>query len=203
MARLTSLLLLLGLLGCSRARYETVTYPPRVDLTKHETIGVLQFSSPDQRELASMVTARFMEAARTDQGLVRMITLSSEATRPDAARIRELAKQYGLKTIVIGDLRLSKVRPSVSVSESLSSASVTGAIDATLAVEMIETDTGASLWSASGRARATLGGVHVDGLKNVGFGGVGKDSVYAGMVDNLVSQVTRDMHSSWERRRVE
>ena len=192
---------LIGLAGCAGARYETVTYPPRIDLTKHELIGVVEFASPDQRELASVVTARFMEEARSDQGTVRMITIH-EPKRPDVARMRELAAQHGLRTIVLGDLRVSKVRPSVAVSDSLSSASVSGSVEATLAVEMIEPGTGASLWSATGRTREEIGAVSVQGWKSVGFGGVGKDSAYAGMVDALVSQVTRDMHGSWERRRV-
>ena len=195
-------ILLLGLAGCSAARYETVTYPPRVDLAKHEMIGVVEFSSPDARELAAVVTARFMESARSDQGTVRMITIH-EPSRPDAARLKQLAAEHHLQTIVLGDLRVSKVKPTVAVSDSLSSASVSGSVEATLSVEMIEAETGASLWNASGRTREEIGAVSVSGWKNVGFGGVGKDSAYAGMVDTLVSQVTRDMHSTWERRRVE
>ena len=204
MNRLTSVVLCsvsMALAACSAARYETVTYPPRVDLTKHELIGVIEFASPDQRDLAPLVTSRFIESARSDQGMVRIVTLR-EGARPDAARMRELAKQHGLRTLVVGDLRVSKVRPSVSVSESLSSASVSGSIEATLAVEMFEPETGASVWSASGRTRETVGGVTMNGVKDISFGGTGKESAYAGMLDALVSQVTRDMHGTWERRRV-
>ncbi len=205
MARVTSALLCLGaLLGtaaCAGARYETVTYPPRVDLRSHELIGVIEFASPDQRDLGSVVTARFMESARSDQGVVRMVTLRSEGRRPDAARLRQLAAEHGLRTILVGDLRVSRVRPSVSVSEALSSASVSGAVEATLTVEMIEPESGASLWSASGRTRESVGGVSVQG-KTVDFGGVDPKAAYGGMVDTLVQQVTRDLHGSWERRRV-
>jgi hypothetical protein len=206
MTRVTSTLLCLGaLLGtaaCAGARYETVTYPPRVDLRPHELIGVIEFSSPDQRDLGAMITARFMESARSDQGVVRMVTLRSEGRRPDAARLRQLAAEHGLRTIVVGDLRVSNVRPSVSVSESLSSASVSGAIEATLTVEMIEPETGASLWSASGRTRESVGGLSIQGVKNVDFGAVDPKAAYGAMVDTLVQQVTRDLHGSWERRRV-
>lgn len=203
--RVSALLILtsaLSLAGCAATRYETITYPPRVDLKQHEMIGVVEFSSPDQKELASMVTARFMEAARSEQGMVRMVSLHVDGPRPDAARLRELAHEHGLQTIVLGDLRVSKVKPTVSVSDSLSSANVSGAIEATLAVEILEPSTGASLWSASGRTRETIGAVSVQGVKNVSFGGVRPDAAYAEMVDNLVAQVTRDMHSTWERRRV-
>jgi len=207
MVRLTSALLCLAALvvtaGCAgAARYETVTYPPRVDLTPHQLIGVVEFASPDERELAPMVTARFVESARSDQGLVRMVFLQSEGQRPDAARLRQLAAEHGLRTILVGDLRVSRVRPTMSVSDSLSSASVSGAIEATLTVEMIEAETGASLWSASGRAHETVGGVTVQGAKHVDFGAVDPRATYNEMVDTLVNQVTRDLRGSWERRRV-
>lgn len=205
MARLKALLslsVLLGIVGCAGARYETVTYPPRIDLSRHELIGVIQFSSPDERELASVVTARFMESARSDQGVVRMVPLRAEGRRPDAARLRQLASEHGLRTIVVGDLRVSEVRPNVSLSSSLSSASVSGTIEATLTVEMIEPATGASLWSASGSTRETLGSLRVHGVKHVEVDAAAPDTAYTAMVDALVSQVTRDLRGSWERRRV-
>ena len=163
---------------------------------------MIQFSSPDERELASLITARFMESSRHDQGVVRMVPLGAEGRRPDAARLRQLASEHGLRTIVLGDLRVSEVRPSLSVSQSLSSASVSGTIEATLTVEMIEPATGASLWSASGRTRETLGSLRVQGVKNVDFDAAAPESAYTAMVDALVSQVTRDLRGSWERRRV-
>ncbi|HET9300452.1 MAG TPA: hypothetical protein VFO11_10935 [Candidatus Polarisedimenticolaceae bacterium] len=206
MARLTSALLclvaLLGTVACAGARYETVTYPPRVNLADHELIGVIEFASPDQKDLAPMVTARFVESARSDQGLVRMVFLQGEGRRPDAARLRQIAAEHGLRTILVGDLRVSRVRPSMSVSDTLTSASVTGSVEATLTVEMIEVDSGASLWSASGKAHETVGGVSVQGAKHVDFGAVDPRTAYNGMVDTLVNQVTRDLRGSWERRRV-
>jgi hypothetical protein len=198
--RLLPIAAMLAIAGCA-ARYETITYPPRLDLSKHQTIGVVEFSSPDQKELASIVTSRFMESARSDQGLIRMITLHGGAARPTPDQLRALAKEHDLQTIVLGDLRVSKIRPSVSVAD-LTSASVSGAVEATLAVEIVDA-TGASLWSATGRTRETIGGVNVHDLKHVDFGGVRPDAAYTEMVDQLVGQVTRDMHSTWERRRVD
>ena len=193
---------LLALMGCAGARYETITYPPRVDLSKLERIGVIEFSSPDQRELATIVTAKFMESARSEQGPIRMVTLRSEGRRPDAHRLRQLAEQHGLRTIVLGELRVSRVRPSVSVSESLSSASVSGDVEATLSVEMIEVESGASLWSASGRTRESVGGLSIQGVKSVRFDGAAPEAAYNGLVETLVTQVTRDMRATWERRRI-
>ena len=59
MARVRSALLCLGALlttACAGARYETVTYPPRVDLRPHEMIGIIEFDSPEQRDLGALVT---------------------------------------------------------------------------------------------------------------------------------------------------
>jgi len=193
---------LLAMTGCAAARYETITYPPRIDLTKHELIGVIEFSSPDEKGLAAVVTTRFTELARRDQGMVRMLALHAEGARPGPERVRELARANGLSSILVGELRISKVRPSVSLSETLSSGSVSASIEATLSVEMIEAATGASLWNASARSRGNLGNVHISGAKNVGFDAVGRESAYGALVDALVEQVTRDLQSSWERRRV-
>jgi hypothetical protein len=202
MSALLSVAVVLGIAGCAGARYRTVTYPPRIDLTKHELIGVIEFLSPDEKDLASVVTARFTELARRDQGVVRMISLPSDGTRPDPTRVRELAQELGLRTVLVGELRVSEVRPSVSISDSLSSGSLSAGVEATLAVEMIETETGASLWSATGRTRESLGDLRVHGVKSVDFGAVAPESAYAAMVDALVSQVTRDLQSTWERQRI-
>jgi hypothetical protein len=194
---------LLALAGCA-SRYQTITHPPRINLTQHELIGVVEFSSPEERKLAPMVTARFTEAARRDQGMVRMLGLQGERARPDTERVRELARKHGLRTIVVGELRLSDVQPSVSLSSSLSSGSLTATVEGVLSVEMIETETGASLWSASARSKECLGSVHVqgNGVRDVAIDAAGPDAAYAALVDRLVSQVTRDLQSTWERRRL-
>src|SRR5262245_52898683 len=154
---LLSLAAMISIASCA-ARYETITYPPRIDLSKHQTIGVIEFSSPDQKELSSIVTSRFMDSARSDQGLIRMVTLHGGATRPDAAQLRALAKEHNLSTIVLGDLRVSKIRPTVSMAD-ITSGAVSGAVEATLVVEIVEPSTGASLWSATGRTRENIGSV--------------------------------------------
>jgi hypothetical protein len=67
---------------------------------------------------------------------------------------------------------------------------------------MIETATGASLWNASARQRETLGNVNVQGIKSIDFNAADPEAAYAALIDALVAQVTRDLQSSWERRRV-
>jgi hypothetical protein len=202
MKQATGLIISLGLVLAATAcgpKYETVTYPPRIDLSRHELIGVIEFQSSEEGELASLATRRFTESARRDQGLVRVIWLDPEDERPDAKRIRELGREHGLHTIVVGQLTVSDVRPKVSISGSLSSGSLSASVEATLAVEMIETSTGASLWSASGEARKTLGNLSVFRDQSISFDAEDPESAYGVLINALVSQVTRDFHNTWQR----
>lgn len=186
-------LLVLGATGCGTHRQPTQTYrvPPRIDLTQHETIGIVDFEIASDKELGTMATRRFTESARRDQGLVRMIGFGSknEALRAD-----------GVRTILVGKLTVSNAKPNVRIDSSLRSGSVASLVNATLEVEMIETATGASIWSATARAQDSLGQVSLLGGGDVAFGANDSEQVYAGLIDNLVEQATRDFHESWERR---
>jgi hypothetical protein len=76
---------------------------------------------------------------------------------------------------------------------------VSAQVDATLDVQMIETATGASLWSGSGRATRTLGNVGVFGGRDFAFDAADPERAYGDLVDALVEQATRDFHATWER----
>ena len=78
-------LLFVAALGCGgrqRTPTQRVMVPPRVDLTEHDTIGVVQFDSSSKDELALLATRRFTESARQDQGLVRIIEFGTKSDAP-------------------------------------------------------------------------------------------------------------------------
>jgi hypothetical protein len=97
-----------------------------------------------------------------------------------------------------GTLTISKVKPAVSVAGMFRSGQVTANVDAVLEVQMIETETGASIWSRSASATRTLGGVSVFGGNNYAFDAADPDAAYGEMVDSLVSQVVSDFQGSWQ-----
>ncbi len=195
--------LLIVLSGCAakqRAQYTTVRIPPRIDLTQHEMIGVVEFESTNEGELGPLATRRFTESARRDQGLIRMVGLKPEAV--DRERARQLGSEHGVRTIIVGKLTVSKVRPSFSISRALSSGSVSGSVEATLDVEILEAATGASLWSASAQATKSVGNLHVFSDKTVAFDAEDPERAYGVLVDALVAQVTADFQATWQRQRV-
>ncbi len=210
MCRSRSSVVLLGLViawlvGC--AHHPAVLVPPRVDLAQHEMIGIIDFRSSSGDGLGALATRQFTEAARRDQGLVRMIDFgsSAEALRSvdadelDAEAFRALGRERGVRTILVGDLTISKTRPSVRIDADLRAGSVAAAIEATLAVRLIEAATGASIWSGSARASETVGQVSVLSGAGVSVGADDPERVYAALVDRLVEQATTDFHSHWTR----
>jgi hypothetical protein len=202
------LVLTLACWGCAATQQAPpVRVPPQIDLRERETIGVIRFASSAKGELGPMATRRFTEAARRDQGLVRIVDLGSQAQAlqtvgrdrlvPDA--LIALGRKHGVKTIVTGELAVSKVRPDVSIDAMFRSGSVTAQVDATLDVQMYEVDTGATLWNRSARATHSVGQVQVWGGKQFDFNAKNPEEAYGGLVDDLVAQVSRPFQVSWVR----
>jgi hypothetical protein len=178
-----------------------------MDLTQLEMIGVVEFSSTSEGELGSIATQRFTEAARRDQGLVRMMdfgassaalgTVGEDEWSPGA--FKALGKEHDVRTVLIGELTVSDVRPNISISAALESGSLTAQVDATLAVRLVETASGASIWSRSASATYSVGHVSVFGGGEIAFDATDPERAYGGLVDTLVQQVTRDFQVSWVR----
>ncbi|MHC4992446.1 MAG: hypothetical protein ACYTGC_15850 [Planctomycetota bacterium] len=199
------LLLLIVVSGC--ASRQTVMLPPRIDLTQHELIGVVEFDSSEEAELGTFATQRFTEEARRDQGLVRIVEVGSEdealasvgRNEMDSETYKALGRQHGVQTILLGRLTVSNVRPNVRIAN-LSSGTLSAQVDATLAVQLIETATGASLWSSSASATQNVGQLSVFEGGDVVFGAEDPERAYGDLVNVLVAQVTRDFRVTWERR---
>ena len=185
-----------------------VMVPPRIDLTQYEVVGVLEFAAASEGELGSYATRRFMEVARQDQGIVRMAALGSVAEaleavgrpRLDPAALRALGERHDVRTLITGTLEVSDVRPVIRITPGLVSSSVAADVDATLAVQMVEAATGASLWSGSARATRRVGHVRILSGREFLFDAADPDGAYADLVETLVYQVTRDFRASWVRR---
>ncbi|MGH7341420.1 MAG: hypothetical protein ACREKH_13100 [Candidatus Rokuibacteriota bacterium] len=198
-------LMLLGTASCNRRPVQTVMVPPLIDLKSHEIIGIVEFASTSRGKLGPLVTSRFTEWARRDQGLVRIVDVGSQdqalrsvgRDRWDAEAVRALGQKHGVQTILTGELTISNVRPDVRVSASLRSGEVSAMVDATLAVQMFESASGASIWSSSGRATQGVGHISVFGGKGFAFDAKNPEEAYGGLVDTLVDQVTSDFRASW------
>jgi len=199
----------IGAFGCGSGRTR-VMVPPRIDLKAHEVIGVVDFRCSSENELGPFATARFIDVARQDQGMVRIVKLGTEdealeavgQDRLDPAAFKALGEKYGVQTILTGDLVFSEVRPKVSIGHSLTHIGVAADVHATLAVQMVETASGASLWSRSAGTTERIGGASFS-KNSVGLAIDDPENAYQRLVNSLVYAITPEFRPTWEWRRVE
>jgi len=182
---------------------ETVRVPPRIDLKQLELIGLVEFESSADGELGPLTTRLFADAARQDQGLVRMVEIDRQALGSagdslDPETIRELERKHDLTTILTGVLTISKIRPRLSTD--LRSGTIEGQLEATLMVRMIEASTGASIWSASAKSTRKIGSLSLFSGGDLVFDAEDPEAAYGDLVGPLVEQVTRDFRVRWEYR---
>ncbi len=185
-----------------------VMVPPRIDLKAHEVVGVIQFNCSSENELGPLATQRFIDVARQDQGMVRIVKLGTESElleavgqdRLDAAAFKAASEKYGVQTILTGDLVFSEVRPKIALGHSLTSIGVAADVQATLAVQMVEAASGASLWSRSAGVTQRIGGASFS-KDSVGLAVDDPDNAYVRLVNGLVYAVTPEFRPTWEWRR--
>lgn len=190
--------------GCGGSK---VMVPPLIDLQQHEVLAIIEFTTSDDGELGPLATRRFMEWVRVDQGLVRIVELGTEgevlsdvgSPRLDRATYQELGRRHEVATIFTGVLEVSDIRPAVSITPDLSALGAAADVDAELTVQMVETASGASLWSRSASVTQRVGHISVF-QGDVSFDAEDPERAYGELVDALVEAVTRDFRVSWERR---
>lgn len=185
-----------------------VMVPPKIDLKQHEVVGIIQFKSSSEGRLGPYATEKFMEYARRDQGLVRIAELGSEAEvlkavgrdRLDKAAFRAMGESHDVSTVIAGELVISDVRPDITITPGLGYMSFAAEVDAVLSVRLVETATGASIWSGSGSETKRVGHVSIFGGEAFAFDAQDPDQAYGKLIDALVEKATVDFRVTWERR---
>ncbi len=183
-----------------------VMVPPRIDLLDHEIIGIIEFESSMEGQLASLTTRKFTQAIREDQGMVRIINLGTEQDvlsqighdKLDANAFKAIGDEFDVRTVFTGELIISDIRPNISMISGLVHMGVSAEVDATLSSQMVETTTGASVWSSSASATREVGHVSVFG-DNFSFDAEEPEKAYGELVDVLVYETTRDFRVTWRR----
>lgn len=199
---MTAVLILAAGFACSSKK---VMVPPSIDLADHEVLGIIDFRSSSKGDLANFTTRKFLEAARRDQGMVRVVRLGSEREilaaigKPQLNQeaFKTLGESRELKTILVGDLDISDIKPSFSLSQIFESATISADVSATLSVEMIETSSGASMWNTSVTRTENVGHVSVFGGKDFVFDADDPEKAYGRLVNSLVNAATRDFQVRW------
>lgn len=196
------------LVGCSKT--VLVAVPPKIDLERYATIGIVDFSSEPTDPLSQFATQKFMHVIQESQPNVRFLELgpvdqlldSVNRRKIDPETIKILGTKYNVDTIFTGAYEISNLSPQVRIGQDLSSLSASLGVKILLTVKHWDTKGGATLWTNSRSGRWSLANV------NKGAGGPiylrvrDPNEKYGKFMEQLVIAVTDDFQIRYERRKV-
>jgi hypothetical protein len=182
-----------------------VLVPPRLDLKQYGQVGLVLFTIEKAKgELDQAATRRFSEDLLAAQPGIEVLELGSA----DSVRRRLGEQDMGAATaqamgaarrapvVFIGHLKMSNVTPSGGLA-GLTLPHLEATVSAELTVALYATETGGTLWRGSGTASRKIGGLSIVGGEPY-FSAKDPNKAYAGLVNDLVDYVTRDMRATWE-----
>jgi hypothetical protein len=204
-------MLILFVAGCSSTRTIRVAVPPRVDLARYQTIGLVAFTSngDGNNELEQLSTQRFLGAVQDAQPGTRVVELGSEEKvlasirhkTWDASAIRAIKDEHGVDAILTGRLDVTKSKPQVSLSTVWKSLNVRANVDAALSARLVETASGATVWTNSAKLTEEVANAGISG--NQGHVGVSdQNEAYEKMIDCLANEITDDFRTHFVLRQV-
>lgn len=202
------LLLLVTLWGCSNT--VLVPVPPRMELKEYGTLGVAEFSSNytpavnarAMRELQARIHAaqpgtRLVELGSRE---VLLATVGSRQLDPEA--LKKIGAKYGVDAIFLGEITYSEPKTNININNtSKLEGSARTDVRGDISARLVETRTGAAVWSSSAWATRQVGRVDVSGYQGVSTT-VRNSDVRDDMVQTLVLLLTEDFRPSTVRQKV-
>jgi hypothetical protein len=193
--------------GCSRsAPREKVWVPPRVDLARFGTLGMIEFSVSGADGLGALASREFLATLQSAQPGTPVLELGDErrvlaergveALDPDA--IRAIGERHRVDALVVGRVRAQPTVPGVAFDSNAPWVSASAELEGTLDARIFDTRTGATVWSTAARAREPLARVDISSSGVTGLGASpGKDANLR-LVRSLVAGATGDFWGRWK-----
>ena len=154
--------------GCSST--VLVTVPPRMDLKGYATLGVVDFTSNASSAAAARATQQLQEQIQSAQPGTRFIDLGSREAvlaavgrnQLDADTAKRIGKRYGVDAVFLGEITYSDPKTDVRVNDLAKlDAGLRTEVKGDISARLVETASGASVWSNSGWVRRQVGHVNV------------------------------------------
>jgi len=202
----TLLLSLAILWGCSHT--VLVPVPPRMDLQSYGTLGIVEFASNSDRGIDVYATRKFEEQIQAAQPGTPFIELGSReallaavgGTQLDREALKRIGEKYGVAAIFLGDIVYSEPKTEVNLTDITKfEGGVRSEVKADISSRLVETRTGASVWSSSAWARRQIGRLSVSAEYGVSAKTSTSDPREE-MVPALVYQLTHDFRPTTVRR---
>ena len=201
-----TLLSLAVLWGCSST--ELVSVPPRMDLKSYGTLGIVEFASNSDSTINTNATRQFQEHVQAAQPGTPFLELGSReavlaavgASRFDVDTLKKIGDKYGVAAVFLGDITYSE-KTDVKVTDITKlDGGVRTEVRGDISSRLLETRTGASVWSSSAWAKRQVGRLSVS--EQGVSGGMSNSNPREEMLPALVKHLTQDFRPSSVRRRV-
>jgi len=183
-----------------------VLAPPSVDLKQHNTIGLVVFESDADEELRKFATQEFQQTIQASQPGVRVLELGTEdrllasvdQSEFDLEAVKALGKKYGVKSLITGHMAVTDIKPKVRLSTSFKSLSAKANVETMLNVRLLETESGATVWTNSSRASASVAHIDLVSAAPKSFGAGSTDDAYRRSIKKVVAAITVDFRERYE-----
>jgi hypothetical protein len=175
-----------------------------MDLSSYGTLGIVEFASNSERAINARATRQFQEHIQAAQPGTRFIELGNREAllaavggrQLDGDALRKVGEKYGVAAIFLGDIVYSDPKTDVKLTDlTRLEGGVRAEIKADISSRLMETTTGASVWSNSAWVRRQMGHLKVSAEQGVSAG-IGKSNPREEMVPALVYHLTHDFRPS-------
>ena len=192
------------LVGCSHTHSVMVPVPPRVDLKPYGTIGIVDFISNGDRATSTQAMRQFEEQVQEAQPGTRFLELGSRdavlagvaSSEFNPESLRRIGQKYGVKAVVLGEVVYSEPRTDIKVADiTRLEGGVRSELRADISGRLLETATGAGVWTRSAWTKRQLSSLNVSAQRGVS-GSLAKTDPREEMLTTLVYHLTHDFRPS-------
>jgi hypothetical protein len=171
-----------------------------MDLAPYGTLGIVEFASNASPAIDVRATRQFQERVQAAQPGTRFIELGSRGAllaavggkQLDPDTLRKIGQKYGVAAVFVGDIVYSEPKTGVRITDlARLEGDVRTDVRGDISTRLVETRTGASVWSSSAWATRQLGRLNVSGSQGVS-GGMRNDDPREAMLPAMLHHLTQD-----------
>ena len=202
-------LLALATIMVSCARTPKVKVPPRFELARYGTIGIIGFTSSPSADHGPQATQLFVHMLQSAQPGTPIIELGTRDEvlgkirhdELDFEAARAIGETWRVDAVFSGELEISETKTNVQIGSAFNSMRASSHLNGKLDARLMETRAGATVWSQRGLATAEQANVGMGVGRLPSFGVTDKGDVERGLVNDVVSSLSGDFYPRWVRQR--
>jgi hypothetical protein len=120
----------------------------------------------------------------------------------DIQTLRAVSETHGVDAVVMGRFDMEQDKPGFALSTVWKTLSVKSDVDAMLSAKLVETQTGATMWTDSAKATVNVANAQFNIHGEGHLGATDPEAVFGDMIGSLVEEITEDFRVHYITRRV-